>query len=315
MEEIIHDQHPPSTNDLSAAILRTLAYFDIFKHPLTAQEIAECCDYAETNLAQVEEALTGLSGAGWIWQDGLYYALSAKSSVQKRLESAVRCEQYLHQAYRYSRLIARFPFVRGVCISGSLSKGCADEQADVDYFIIAEAGRLWVCRTLLTLFKKTMLLNSHKYFCLNYFVDNEHLEIPDQNIFTATEIVFLLPTYAYSSYAAFLKANAWTANWFPNKPLREADLAYEAADHWSKHWLEKVFAGRLGNLLETFCLRLTRHYRRRKFDQMDKNEFEHAMRATRSASKHHPNSFQNRVVEAYKRNLDDLRDTFGLQLI
>ena len=188
---------------LTASVLRVLAYFDVFKHPLTAREVFEGCDHPSTSPAHVAEALGELQGQGVIRQEGDYYALDAGGClverVAERLASGVRCAQYLRRAYRYSRLIARFPFVRGVCLSGSVSKGRADAGADIDYFIVAAPGRLWVCRTLLTFFKKTVLLNRHRYFCLNYFVAADHFAIPDRNRFTATEIAFLIPTYRYAS--------------------------------------------------------------------------------------------------------------------
>src|SRR4029453_8923510 len=97
-------------------------------------------------------------------------------------------------------LIASFPYVRCVCISGSLSKKYFDDTTDIDFFVITKPGRLWVCRTFLILFKKLFLLNSKKYFCINYFIDSDNLEIPDQNIFTATELTTLIPMHDYELY-------------------------------------------------------------------------------------------------------------------
>ncbi|MBC7639408.1 MAG: hypothetical protein H7231_06465 [Rhodoferax sp.] len=231
---------------LTASVLRVLAYSDVFRHPLTAREVFEGCDHPAARPAHVAEALAGLQSQGIIWQDGDYYALDAGSGVAERLASGVRCVQYLRQAHRYSRLIARFPFVRGVCLSGSVSKGRADAGADIDYFIVAAPGRLWVCRTLLTFFKKTVLLNRHRYFCLNYFVAADHLAIPDRNRFTATEIAFLIPTYRYASYAAFRQANAWTDGYFPHKPLLPAEAVFERGDTWLKRGAEALLTGRVG---------------------------------------------------------------------
>lgn len=301
--------------DLSAAVLRVLAYFAVFRHPLTAPEVFEYCDHPAADLAAVREELAELSHRGCVRQEGSYYALNADSRVDHRLQAAARCAEFLRHGYRYSRLIARFPFVRGVGISGSLSKGVAEANADVDYFIITAPGRLWVCRTLLTLFKKTVLLNSHKYFCLNYFVDTDHLAIPDRNLFTATEIAFLIPTYDYGSYAAFLRANHWVGGYYPNKPPMPADAVLEESDGRLKRWAEALLGGRFGEWLEAGCLRLTRAYRARRFQQLSKSEFEHAMRATAGVAKHHPNSFQGRVLRAYEQQLAALQHRLGRQLI
>ena len=43
-------------------------------------------------------------------------------------------------------------------------------------------------------------LRYDKNFCINYFVDSENLEIQEKNIFTATELVTLLPTFGREMY-------------------------------------------------------------------------------------------------------------------
>ena len=67
------------------------------------------------------------------------------------------------------------PYVRGVFISGQLSRYIADQKSDIDYFIVTEPERLWIVRTLFVLFRRTFLLNNRKYFCTNYYVTTEKL--------------------------------------------------------------------------------------------------------------------------------------------
>ena len=129
----------------------------------------------------------------------------------------------------------------------------------------------------------------------------------EKNIFTATEIVFLLPTYAYASYSAFLEANRWAQAYYPNKRPLPAQQVFEAEKGRVKVWSEALLSGRFGDMLENACLRLTRFYRRRKFSKMAESDFQHAMRATPGVAKHHPNSFQQRVLRAYEQKLEALQ--------
>jgi hypothetical protein len=88
----------------------------------------------------------------------------------------------------------RFPFVRGIGISGSLSKNYADEDADIDFFIITSRNHLWIARTFLHGLKKlSFLVGKQDWYCMNYFIDEEALVIAEKNIFTATEVVTLKP--------------------------------------------------------------------------------------------------------------------------
>ena len=95
------------------------------------------------------------------------------------------------------RSIKRFPFVRAVFLSGELSKNISSDDGDIDFMIVTEKNRLWICRTLLTFFKKIFLFNQKKYLCINYFVDEEHLHLPKKNIFTATEIAHVKPLFNF----------------------------------------------------------------------------------------------------------------------
>ena len=88
-------------------------------------------------------------------------------------------------------------------ISGSLSKGYYDDDGDIDFFIITSPKRLWIARTFLILYKKIFLLNSRKYFCVNYFISSNALEIEEKNIFTATELTTLLPMFGNGSFHKF----------------------------------------------------------------------------------------------------------------
>ena len=91
-----------------------------------------------------------------------------------------------------------------------------DEKSDLDFFIITAPKRLWIARTLLVMYKRFFLFNSHKYFCVNYFVDEDHLEIEEKNLFTATELATVIPLYGQVHYTNLLKANPWLKRFFPN---------------------------------------------------------------------------------------------------
>jgi predicted nucleotidyltransferase len=93
-----------------------------------------------------------------------------------------------------THVIKRFPFVRGVFVTGSLSKNSSDSSSDLDFMVITRKGRLWIARTLLMLFKKIFLLNSYKYFCINFLLSEDNLEIEDKNVFTATEVMTVKAT-------------------------------------------------------------------------------------------------------------------------
>jgi hypothetical protein len=187
--------------DMAKSFIRKLLYFDIFSYPLLAEEIYEYCDYQDIDLNRSFKVLEELKAENLISShSGFYFIGDEGSKIERRFEANQQAGHRMNDARKNVSIAANFPFVRAVFISGTLSKHVMKPDNDIDFFIITEPGKLWVCRAFLTLYKKLILRNSYRNFCLNYFVDSNNLEIPDKNIFTSTEVAFLLPMYNYSVY-------------------------------------------------------------------------------------------------------------------
>jgi len=202
---------------IAQSLIKKLIYFDIFSHPLKSDEIINYCAYPNLAMKDGIRILNKLKSQNLLnYQDGFYFLGKDSSKVAKRLEENRLADKRLKTAYKYGKLIANFPFVRAVLISGSLSKHVMKPESDIDFFIITKPGKLWACRAFLTFFKKIFLGDSYRNFCLNYFIDTESLEITDKNIFTATEIAFILPVYNYTIYQEFMASNKWYRAAFPN---------------------------------------------------------------------------------------------------
>jgi len=52
------------------------------------------------------------------------------------------------EAIRCGRSVGRVPFVM-VAVTGALAMDNVDEGADLDYLIVTEPGRVWLCRLLI----------------------------------------------------------------------------------------------------------------------------------------------------------------------
>jgi hypothetical protein len=211
-------------------------------------------------------------------------------------------------AQRMARLIAAFPYIRGVFVSGSLSKHSMRPDSDIDFFLITHPERLWLARTLLVVFKKIFLLNSHKYFCVNYFVDTQHLEIEEKNQFTATEVITLLPLYGQEWYHAFCRKNPWAWRQFPNMPQRSVQTVPQHRRSWFKRSVEWTFNGRLGDWLDRQAMRVTLMFWKRKFKHFDHQTFNVALKSRRYVSKHHPLYFQEKVLKHLERRMQEINE-------
>lgn len=295
------------------AIIRTLLYFDIFDHPLTKKELFEL-NSTSTPQEEFDHDLEELLKVQIIgWDSGYYFLGNGQSNIQERLDKLDRSVKHQKIAHFVSGLISRYPFVRAVMLSGSLSKKSQSRKDDIDFFIIAEPGRLWLCKTILMLFKKIFLLNSKKYFCVNYFIDSVNLEIPEKNIFTATELAFLQPMNNSGLYNQFIDANAWIKSYFPNW-IVQTNGCEENVGTFIKRSVEKVFIGKFGDKIDTIFMDIYKRRSQRKFGKSHKNMFSLNFKSEKHVSKHHPNGFQPKIIQHFESKISEFEMKHNVNL-
>lgn len=303
----------PQLDVFDIAVLHTLIYFDIFRHPLTTDEIHSNCQWQACSLTDTAAALENLLRLGIAGHsEGFWFLDGNEKNISLRFERQDRALHFQRKAKKYSRFIASFPFVRSVSVSGSLSKGTMDKNGDIDYFIVTEPGRLWVARTMLVLFKKIFLLNSKKYFCVNYFIDTERLTIPDRNLFVATEIAFLQPMVNKEIYNDFIRSNHWVSLFYPNRVLEPRMEIDEVTPGFLKRSIEKMLSKKTGEWLDEKCLRITLKRWKKKFPHLSDLDFDTDFRSKKNVSKHHPQGFQRKVAVEMEKRKEMIFDQCGI---
>ncbi len=297
---------PTSLNSSEKNVLKTLAYFDVFSYPLTSEELKIFFGGNENPNGNIDEALESLKEKELVFQNQKFYQLdNSFEQIERRLKGNKLAESYLAKAKKISVFIGNFPFVRGVYISGSLSKGYMGEDADIDYFIVTKPGRLWLARTMLVMFKKLFLLNSRKYFCVNYFVDENHLEIEEKNLFTATELVTLIPTYNSQIFEELKKQNPWVKQYYPNHPWNNQINVPLGKGSLVKKFLEFLLSGKLGEYLDKKSMMKTLTFWKNKFSYFTEKDFNNALKSRSYISKHHPQNFQKKVLNAFEQKVNE----------
>ena len=301
--------------ELSSAIVKTCLYFGFFSFPLRKKEIYANLSFSCTfDAFSLEfDQLIGLRGIHEI--DGYYGLKITQKDVSDRKADEARCKQAEAKMRKSARIIAKFPFVKGVGISGSISKGVMKENGDVDFFIITQHNRLWVCRTFLVLYKKVFRLNSRKYFCVNYFVGEKHLAIPDHNVFTATELSHLIPVYGKDVLDDLKHKNQWCREFLPNYSREDTMAMVDSKYSWFKWLGEKVLGGRLGSSFDKWARKQTLKRWKRKFTHFTDDNFELALRSDRNVSKHHPSNFQVQLLEHLDQEAIKFQEETGIKIV
>lgn len=296
----------PGTYDQSHAaypVLYVLQYYACFRHPVTPAEIAGSSP-GPLQPAAIADILEELVAAQKVFTSQGYYSIlkNIDQIVARRIQGNVLAEQLQPKAAATGRFIARFPFVRFVGISGSLSKGYAERGVtDFDFFIITAPNRLWICRTLLHLFKKlTFLAGMQGHFCMNYFIDTERLCIEERNFYTAIEISSLVPVYGTILYKDFIQRNTWKNGFLPNgykqyfPPGKTMD-----ASPWYKRAAESILNLLSPSKLNRFLMQLTDKWWRRKWARKNfpADQYELAFKTTLHQSKNHPANYQKKIMD------------------
>jgi predicted nucleotidyltransferase len=292
--------------------LKTILYFSIFRYPLTFEEI-----HSYTNNDQKEETffeLQELINDDIIKKiDDFFVYDKDLESVTKRLKGNLQAKKALQIAHKRARFIAKFPYVEAVGVSGSLSKGYYDDESDIDFFVITKPNMLWICRTILMLYKKIFLFNSRKYFCVNYFISTVKLEIEEKNRFTATELKTLIPMQGKEVFEKFYNSNLWIKTYFSKF---EVDLlaVKDAKKPFLSKVIEVVFNNKTGLFIDSTFKKITLLKWKSKFDFLSDKDFQIALKTTQNISKHHPSNFQKKVIVALNSKIDEVAHKFNIIL-
>lgn len=256
-------------DSIEKSILKVITYFDVFSYPVTFKEIIFYLDQPISDTQHLQDRVTALCSKGLLFSSGPFYMIRNDAAlITRRNKGNKEAQPQIIKAIKIARFLSKFPFINGIAISGSLSKNFSYEGSDLDFFIITKANRLWLAKTIFTVFlKMARLFNKDQFYCLNYFIDEMALEIEEKNIFTATEIITLMPCEGDALFEKFFAANSWVFNYLPNSCGNK--VYSKAMKQWPlKHLAEYLLDNRLGNSIDSAILR----YYHRKWEQLRKKK-------------------------------------------
>ena len=290
-------------SEVGRAVIKTLLYSDIFHYPLTAREIFERLELPCYNIDVVEDELRRLVADQVVYRFDDFYSLHDDVALAMRRTAGNKmAKDIMPRAIRRSRLIFSFPFVRAVMISGSLSKDFLDKDGDIDFFIVTTPGKVWLTRGLLALFQRIFLFNSHKYFCVNYYIDHDHLGLEERNIFTATELITLKPICGYEHYEALMRDNRWIKEYYPQF-MPAASVSHPSLAWWPKRFIEALLRP-FALPLDAFVMkRLSSSAYRIYGKDFNKRDFDVAFKATPHVSKNHRGNYQRKITDKFEQRV------------
>jgi hypothetical protein len=258
---------------LEQAILETFIYADIFNYPLAVDEVVRYVTIP-AGAEEVRRALEEATARGQLERANGYFALAGRGELIALRERRARlAEAKWARARRYTRLLATLPFVRMVAITGTLAVNNAEARDDIDFFVVTEPERLWLCRALVIGIVRMARLDGDE-LCPNYFVSERQLVFDERNYFSAREVAQMVPLYGLETYRRVRARNAWVDGFLPQAdgiPVPEHSSARQGQAEVEPGALlavvkragERLLRGRLGAALDRREMeRKTRQLRR-----------------------------------------------------
>ncbi len=241
--------------ELEKGVLLTLKYFDLFDYPLTREEIWRWFLGVNGEVGgrdEMGESLDKMVERKQIINKNSFYFLPGREGIidQRRKREKISLLK-IKKARRVARLIGTMPGVKMIAICSNLGYLNADDEADIDFFIVSEAGKIWQVRFWAVFWMKILGQRPGKdqtknKICLSYFVSEDNLNlkataIGEPDIHLVYLLAQYLPIYSENEcWEKFVVANDWIKKYLPNFQYNQEAKRFLVKPRFL--WLKKFFA-------------------------------------------------------------------------
>ncbi|MDD8017328.1 MAG: nucleotidyltransferase domain-containing protein [Bacteroidota bacterium] len=298
--------HETTLTNLEQEIIRTIAYFDVFAYPLTTDQVYYFLSRNSVTPSHIKETAEELTARGLLHQHCEYFFFPNRSPslVTSRKDNERRAIVMMKRARRMAALLKCFPFVRAIFLTGSLSKNVASRSSDVDFMIVTAPGRLWICKMLMTAFRRIFLLNSIKYFCVNLFVTENGLRFSEQNIFNAIEIATTRVLWNEAIFQHYRSENSWIKKFLPNWGTDETNISpLSAQPSFIQQAIEFLLEFFPLKNFDSYLMETARRFWKKRYSSFDENAFKRHYQCTSDISTVWHNDNKKNILEGYHQRL------------
>lgn len=286
------------------AILKTLAYSDIFDFPLTKEEIWKFLISDKSIQRRLfEDSLKDLVGKQVSSKYGYFFLMGREKIAEKRKTNLQEVEKKLQIARRAVSYLSHIPSVLFIGLSGGLAMNDADSSDDVDLFIITKKNKLFQTRFWILMILQTVGLrrtkkdkNPKDKICVNFLIDETKLSFPveKRDIYIAHEIAQIKPLFEREEiYKKFLKTNTWIKKFLPNIVTQNLGKEIKRESKFNKITSSIISTLPLETVLRTLQLAYMRNPKNKEM-------------ITNSSLVFHPNDYRVQILKQMKLKFHEL---------
>jgi predicted nucleotidyltransferase len=210
---------------LTEGIIATLAFFDIYKLPISRRRVWELLYRVQATPEAVGLELDRLVQLGIIVsKDGLY-ALQDWDAKQYQANQ-IEIEKRWTRIRRFYWILSAIPFIEHISVINSVAMGNADHESDIDFFVVTKSNRLYFVRSVIIVLFKLLGVYKNKQhvnmrFCFGFYVTSDSMSIkelllPEEDPYLVFWLGTITPIFSLKYYEKLIKENHWIHSWLPN---------------------------------------------------------------------------------------------------
>ena len=210
---------PRTVESLSAdefAIARSVLYAALFDYPLTLAQLRQTLIESVQAPSQILTTYDRSQALQRVidYRDGFFFPRGRYDLVGERRRREARSRAFLRRHRVLLALVCALPYVRMVALSGSIAHLNLEGNGDLDLFIVTRGRRVWSTTVLIIILAK--LLHRRRSVCANFVIADSKLELGQDDLFTASQIVHLKPLVGGDVFLRFVAANPFVRSFYPN---------------------------------------------------------------------------------------------------
>lgn len=188
---------------LSEAHLRSLCFYDVIGYPPTLPELSLAADEGVSTDPKKESS--SISDDGIRFERGRVVFQDREELIPEHERRERLFSRKIRRARRVAKWLSRLQGVRFIAVCNTTAMAHANEEGDLDFFMIVREGSLWQTRGWAALPFKLLGLRPTTTFvrdavCLSFFVDDvsldlSHVALKGDDVYLRHWFLSLLPLY------------------------------------------------------------------------------------------------------------------------
>jgi len=198
--------------EIQKALEKTLLYSKLFNSGVKINELHSFLLERAVTKEQLENAIKSLLAKNLISIiDGTVILNRNLDNFYTRKNKTLN----IRLVNKLLKILQQIPFISTIAFSGGTANYGIENHEDIDLFIITKPYTVYIVYFIIHIM--ALMLKSREIVCTNYLIDEKEIQIKHQHdLYTANQIITLVPFKNKSFLNHFLNRNEWVKSHYPN---------------------------------------------------------------------------------------------------